>query len=83
MVVRPDCLVRRCDARLDRIRNIFADRDPGMALPLRVIVPATVVCALYTVCRVYFYVEDFMSLRVQPVGIFVTANQFVPSWGNA
>ncbi|KAK3370843.1 hypothetical protein B0T24DRAFT_679992 [Lasiosphaeria ovina] len=46
-----------------------------MALPLRVIVPATVVCALYTVCRVYFYVEDFMSLRVQPVGIFVTANQ--------
>ncbi|KAK1754063.1 hypothetical protein QBC47DRAFT_385512 [Echria macrotheca] len=72
---------RRVDRWLDRVRNISHDQDPGNAMRIHVIGPITVICALYTVCRAYFYLEDYLSLRVQPVGVYVTVNQYVPFWG--
>jgi hypothetical protein len=85
LAVRLDYLIRRyrkLDAWCDRIRNISPDQDPEMALPLYVIVPVTTICALYTMCRAYFYIEDYLSLRVQPAGVYVTVNRYVPFWGD-
>jgi len=85
VVVQWDYLLRtyrKFDRWLDVIRNISPDQDPQMALPLHVIVPVTVVCALYATSRVYVYVEDYISLRVQPAGVYMTVNRYVPFWGN-
>lgn len=62
-------------------RNISVDQDPEMAVPLRVIVPVTITCILYIFCRLFLYVEDFLSLRIQPAGIYVTVNRFIPFLG--
>ncbi|GKT46161.1 uncharacterized protein ColSpa_06342 [Colletotrichum spaethianum] len=59
-------------------RNISPDQDPGMAVPLKVIAPTTIICGLYAACRMYFYIEDFVSLREQPHGIYLTGNKFLP-----
>lgn len=85
VVVHLDYLLRtyrNFDRWLDVIRNISPDQDPQMALPLHVIVPVTIVCALYTTARVYVYIEDYISLRVQPAGVYVTVNRYVPFWGD-
>ena len=58
------------------------DQDPEMAIRLHVIGPITVICAIYTICRAYFYVEDYLSLRIQPAGVYVTVNRYVPFWGD-
>ncbi|KAI1088214.1 hypothetical protein F5B19DRAFT_486141 [Rostrohypoxylon terebratum] len=50
-------------------RNISVDQDPEMAVPLRVIVPMTITS------------YDFLSLRIQPAGIYVTVNRFIPFLG--
>ena len=84
LVMGIECMVeryRRLDRWLDRIRNISHDQDPGNAMPIHVIGPVTVICALYTLCRAYVYLEDYLSFRVQPAGVYVTVNQYVPFWG--
>ncbi|OTA87946.1 hypothetical protein M434DRAFT_35086 [Hypoxylon sp. CO27-5] len=63
-------------------RNISVDQDPEMAVPLRVIVPVTVTCIIYIICRLFIYVEDFLSLRTQPAGVYVTVNRFIPFLGD-
>ncbi|KAK1964108.1 hypothetical protein LY78DRAFT_640180 [Colletotrichum sublineola] len=59
-------------------RNVSPDQDPGMAVPLRVIAPTTIICGVYAACRMYFYIEDFVSLRKQPQGIYLTGNKYLP-----
>lgn len=66
----------------DRVRNISREQDPEMALPLKVMVPVTFTCALYICCRLFIYVEDFISLRSQPAGVYVSVNQFIPFLGS-
>lgn len=66
----------------DKVRNISREQDPDMAVPLRVLVPVSVICFLYVCCRLFIYVEDFMSLRSQPAGVFVSVNQFIPFLGS-
>jgi hypothetical protein len=63
-------------------RNISLDQDPTMALKLRVIILSTIACGLYSLSRGYFYVEDFVSLRTQPVGVYITVNRFLPFLGD-
>lgn len=85
LMVRLDRLVRmwrKLNRSFDCLRNISADNDPEMALPLRALAAVTIVCVPYTLCRVYLYVEDYISLRVQPVGVYVTVNRYVPFWGS-
>ncbi|KAK3386897.1 hypothetical protein B0H63DRAFT_141938 [Podospora didyma] len=72
----------RLDAFVEPARNISRDQDPEMRLPLKVIIPVTVTCYLYVVCRTYFWVEDFLSLRVQPTGVYITVNRYMPFWGD-
>ena len=35
----------------------------------------------YFACRVYFYVDDFTSMRPQPAGVFLTVKKFLPFMG--
>ncbi|TEA20883.1 hypothetical protein C8034_v008033 [Colletotrichum sidae] len=65
-------------AKIRSWRNISPDNDPNMTVPLKVVAPTTIVCALYVFCRGYFYIEDFVSLREQPQGIYMTGNKFLP-----
>ncbi|KAL0931223.1 uncharacterized protein CTRU02_213958 [Colletotrichum truncatum] len=79
---KPRGFVDGCLARIRSWRNISADNDPDMTVPLKVVAPTTIVCALYVFCRGYFYIEDFVSLREQPRGIYITGNKFLPLIAN-
>lgn len=74
--------LKRFRAKISLWRNISVDQDPQMAVPLRVIVPVSVTCVLYIFCRLFLYIEDFVSLRSQPVGIYLTVNRFIPFLGS-
>ncbi|RYC63594.1 hypothetical protein CHU98_g2629 [Xylaria longipes] len=67
--------------RIASWRNISADRDPGMAMPLRVIVPVMITCVLHIFARGFLYIEDFVSLRLQPANTYESVNKFVPFIG--
>ncbi|KZL70876.1 tannase subunit [Colletotrichum tofieldiae] len=78
---RPRGLIIRLMTLLRSQVNNSADKDPSMAVPLFVIIPNVLISALYAWCRMYFYVEDFVSLREQPKGIYLTGNRFLPFIG--
>jgi hypothetical protein len=59
-------------------RNISPEQDPNMEIPLRILVPVTITCALYILCRLFICFEDFFALRAQPAGVYVTVNRFMP-----
>jgi hypothetical protein len=59
-------------------RNISPEQDPNMEVPLRILLPVTVICFLYILCRMFIYFEDFFSLRIQPAGVYMTVNKFMP-----
>ncbi|PYI16574.1 hypothetical protein BO86DRAFT_435685 [Aspergillus japonicus CBS 114.51] len=63
-----------------RLRNIDPTHDPKAELPLRVLVPTSVICALYCVGRAYILVEDFIALRSLPASAFQTVSweDYVP-----
>lgn len=49
-----------------------------MDVPLRLIIPITITCFAYVLCRFYIYLEDLMSLRLQPADVYLTVNKFLP-----
>lgn len=59
-------------------RNLSRDQDPKMEVPLRIIIPITITCFLYCLCRAYIYIEDLISLRLQPAGVYLTGNRYLP-----
>jgi hypothetical protein len=63
---------------LRKWRNISPDYYPEMGIPLRILAPVSITCILYIFCRGYIYVEDFISLRAQPSGVYISVNKFIP-----
>lgn len=61
-------------AACGRIRNLSPDQDPTLAIPLRWMVPATILNILYIVSRLYILTEDFAGLRSLPSSTFKTVN---------
>ncbi|PYI01415.1 hypothetical protein BO78DRAFT_401318 [Aspergillus sclerotiicarbonarius CBS 121057] len=63
-----------------RLRNIDPYRDPRREVPLRVLFPTTVLCAMYCVCRAYILTEDFIGLRSLPASAYNTVSwsDYVP-----
>lgn len=57
-----------------RLRNNSPDKDPALDIELRALIPATILCALYTLARVYFLVEDVIGLRSLPSSLFETVD---------
>jgi hypothetical protein len=63
---------------LDKWHSTLPVQDPEARTSLRVLIPITVTCALYAICRICIYVEDFISLRQQPSDVYTSAN--ILSW---
>jgi hypothetical protein len=70
--------VQRGVAWLRSWRNISPDGDPDMAIGVRATFLPLVGTFLYIFCRLFFYVEDFVSIRQQPVGVYTAMNKFIP-----
>lgn len=58
--------------------NISVDKDPTNAIPLHINLVVIMVCFVYSLCRLWMYVEDYMALRCQPGGVYITVNRFLP-----
>ncbi|TPX16017.1 uncharacterized protein E0L32_000351 [Thyridium curvatum] len=58
----------------NRLRNNSPSKDPDLAIPLKVVVALWVSGLIYTVCRVYILVEDFVELRALPASAFKTVD---------
>jgi hypothetical protein len=52
-------LFRKLRLHAAKFKNISIDKDPEMAVPLRVMIPVTVTCVFYIGCRCFLYFEDF------------------------
>ena len=63
-----------------RLRNNSPDGDPAMEVPLRMLIPVTTLCALYSISRAYILVEDILALRSLPSSVFQTVDwsQYLP-----
>ncbi|KAK4175533.1 hypothetical protein QBC36DRAFT_22753 [Triangularia setosa] len=70
------------DGVLGFLRNNSANQDPQMRLSLRVLIPVSAICGLYILCRLAIWNENFIAMRVQPAGVYVTVNRYMPFWGD-
>lgn len=59
-------------------RNISSNQDPDMEVRFRWIIPSWIMALLYIWCRLFFYIEDIISLRQQPADVYIALNQFIP-----
>ncbi len=69
--------------QLMRVRNNSPDDDPQLDVPLKIILPATLMAATYCICRAYIYVEDLIAFRRMPVRVYDTVqwSEFLPHIG--
>jgi hypothetical protein len=82
-----DSIVKRSDRKwltlpivarfLEKWEATLPIQDPEDRVKIRVLAPITITCALYCFCRLFIYVEDFVSLREQKSGVYYNANLFV------
>lgn len=59
---------------LRRFSNLSPNHDPNFDMKLRVWVPATLLCMIYSFARVFIIIEDFISLRRQPSSTYEVVN---------
>lgn len=59
-------------------RNIDPYGDPDMELRLRTTLIPMIGTFFYLGCRLFFYIEDFVSIRQQPAGVYRAVNRFLP-----
>jgi hypothetical protein len=57
-----------------KMRNISPGQDPNLAVPLKVLIPMSIICACYCLCRLYLLIEDFIGLRKLPSSAFQTVD---------
>lgn len=64
----------------DKLRNLSPDKDPELAIPLRIWSFPTLLCALYCFGRTYILVEDLIGLRRLPADAYTTVewSQYIP-----
>ncbi|KAL5358688.1 hypothetical protein BJX96DRAFT_163922 [Aspergillus floccosus] len=79
---RPPLPMAESDSFPSRLRNIHPSKDPRLDIPLRALIPVSILCALYCVCRGYILIEDFIGLRSLPASAFQTVewSDYVPHW---
>lgn len=56
------------------IRNMTPDKDPALTLPARTWFATSLLCAAYTIARLYILVEDIAGLRALPGSAYDTVN---------
>jgi hypothetical protein len=57
-----------------KMRNISPSQDPNLEIPLRVLIPMSIICACYCLCRMYVLIEDLVGLRRLPASAFQTVD---------
>jgi hypothetical protein len=64
------------------LRNNSPDHDADLTVPLKAIIPITLLAASYTVARAYILLEDLVNLRAQPASAFATVQwaNFLPHY---
>jgi hypothetical protein len=64
----------------DKMRNLSPDKDPELAIPLRIWTFPTLLCALYCFGRAYILIEDFIGLRKLPADAYTTVewSRYIP-----
>jgi hypothetical protein len=63
---------RRTEGAISWMLNNSPDHDPAMETPLIMLIPATALCFLYSLSRLYVLTEDFIGLRELPTSAFDT-----------
>jgi hypothetical protein len=65
-----------------KLRNIDPNQDPELEIPIRALVPVSVLCASYCVGRGFILTEDLIGLRSLPESAFQTVSwsKYVPHW---
>lgn len=63
-----------------KLRNNPRDGDPALGVPLRMLIPVTILCTSYCVSRAYILIEDGIGLRSLPSSAFETVDwsQYLP-----
>lgn len=66
-----------------RLRNNSPNEDPGLDIPLSILLPGMPLMLLYVVCRLYIFVEDGLAFRSQPLGVYESVDwmQYLPHIG--
>ena len=59
---------------LRKARNLSPDKDSRLEVPIRLLVPYTVFCAVYSIARAYILIEDVIGLRELPSTAFDTVD---------
>jgi hypothetical protein len=65
---------RMAHKTISSMRNNSPDHDPALETPLRMLIPASTLCFLYGLSRIYILAEDFIGLRELPSSAFDTVN---------
>lgn len=63
---------------LEGWRNISRDQDPELRVRISSAWPIFGLTVIYIFCRAFIYIEDFISIRSQPQGVYITLNRFFP-----
>ncbi len=63
-----------------KIRSLSPDQDPALGISIRLLIPCTILCAIYSIARAYVLIEDIIGLRSLPSSAFETVDwtQFMP-----
>lgn len=61
---------------LAKWRATLPNQDPDARIPFWVFIPITIISVFYLICRLYLYIEVFVSLREQPSGVYNVTSPF-------
>ncbi|KAH8906164.1 hypothetical protein BR93DRAFT_951775 [Coniochaeta sp. PMI_546] len=70
-------LWNRFSQYLNSWRNISSSQDPELSVGLKTSGPLTVLAITYLTCRLFVYIEDIISMRSQPQGVYTTVSRFI------
>jgi hypothetical protein len=70
----------RFQTAMASMKNVSPDQDPHLELPLRVVIPFTIICAIYCCFRVYILIKDDAGLRSMTASAYqnVEWSQYFP-----
>ena len=71
---------RKIQRWMEGLRNVSSEGDPARSIPLRMLLPLTILGTVYIASRICILVEDGIGLRKLPSSAFQTVawSQFIP-----
>ncbi|KAI9699083.1 MAG: hypothetical protein M1836_003272 [Candelina mexicana] len=73
-------IIEKAKSIADSLRNLDRAKDPALYVPLKAVIPATLVATVYCFTRAYILVEDVIALRSLPTSAYETVrwSTFMP-----